>query len=248
MQVTELLVALDPNGLCVLTLNRPALCNALSPEMILALRKAVDEIAENPHCRCVVLRGAGGSFCSGFDLKARDRARSLLAPGFTAATITALTQLPQPVIAAVHGHCMTGGLELALAADFIVAADDAHFADTHAKWGMRAGWGLTQRLPRRVGIALAKDMMFTGRELSGAEAAAAGLATRCVPSDQFEAAVNDMIALILERSSGALRWIKTQVDGGVHMELGQALQFDLAQRSQDASGTDSKLKQSGWIK
>src|SRR6185295_17326476 len=89
--------------------------------------------------------------------------------------------------AAVHGHCYTGALELALGADLIVAAESARFADTHGKWGMAPTWGMSQRLPRRIGEARAKGMMLTGRVVSGQEAVAIGLAHACFPDQAFEA-------------------------------------------------------------
>ena len=104
---------------------------------------------------------------------------------FQAETLDAIEQLPQPVIAAVQGHCYTGSLELALACDLMVAAENAKFADTHGKWGMSPTWGMSQRLPRRIGLLAAKEMMFSGRIVSGTEAAAIGLANRCVPDDRL---------------------------------------------------------------
>ena len=203
MSETPLLVEYA-GRLATLTLNRPDQRNALSPEVFLALREAVDEIGGREDIGCVILGATGPSFCAGYDLKARARAKTALPAGFAAATINALAALPQPVIAEVRGHCFTGGMELALAADFIVASDTARFVDTHARWSMRAAWGLTQRLPRRVGLSLAKDMMFTGREFRGAEAVTIGLATRCVPDAELEAETRRAAAAILERDREVL--------------------------------------------
>ena len=234
--------------LATLTLNRPDQLNALSPEIILALRAAIDEIAGREDIGCVILRGAGASFCSGYDLKARERARAMLPPGFAAGAITALAALPQPVIAAVRGHCFTGGLELALAADFIIAADTARFADTHARWSMRAAWGLTQRLPRRIGESLAKDMMFTGRELGGAQALAVGLAARCVPDADLESAAQSCARSILERDQAVVRWIKDQVAVGADLALADALEREAKHRPSGTAQTDARLRESGWKK
>src|SRR5439155_10360002 len=130
---------------------------------------------------CVVLRGAGRSSSAGNDFRAIERGERAPSPTYQAETLEAIEALPQPVIAAVHGHCYTGALELALACDVLVAAESARFADTHGKWAMSPTWGMTQRLPRRVGPLRAKEMMFTGRVVTGEEAAAIGLANRCVP-------------------------------------------------------------------
>jgi len=236
------------DGLATLTLNRPDQLNALSPEVFQALRIAVDEIAAREDIGCVILQGAGRAFCSGFDLKSRERAKTVLPFGFAAATITALSKLPQPVIAAVRGHCFTGGMELALAADFIVAADTARFADTHARWSMRAAWGLTQRLPRRVGGSLAKELMFTGREFGAAEAVAIGLAVRCVPDADLESEVKTIAQSILGRDQAVLRWIKDQVAIGFELPLDEALEREIKHRPASRSQTDARLRESGWTK
>jgi len=236
----------DEGGLAILTLNRPDQLNALSPELFLALREAVDDIAASAAVSCVLIRGAGRSFCAGFDLKARERSRATLPADFGARLLADLAALPQPVIAAVHGHCFTGGLELALAADFIIAAETTRFCDTHAKWGMRAAWGMTQRLPRRIGAAAAKDMMFTGRELSGREALALGLASRCVPDDELETAALACARAVLERSAGVVRWIKDQVDGGADLTLDEALAREASHRPDERAEMLARLEKGGW--
>jgi enoyl-CoA hydratase len=103
-------------------------------------------------------------------------------------------------VAVVHGHCVTGGLELALAADLILAAESARFADTHARFGLAATWGLTQRLPRRIGPYRAREMMFTGRVFGGREAAEIGLASRCVPDADLESATAELVESITRGS------------------------------------------------
>ena len=104
------------------------------------------------------------------------------------------------MITAVHGHCYTGALELALAGDIIVAAEGARFADTHAKWALTPVWGMSQRLPRRVGPYKAREMMFTCRTYSGREAAEIGLANICVPDNEFDAQLEALSAQILANS------------------------------------------------
>jgi enoyl-CoA hydratase/carnithine racemase len=115
--------------------------------------------------------------------------------------IERLANLPVPVISAVHGHCYTGALELALVGDIILAAESAKFADTHAKWALTPVWGLSQRLPRRVGTYKAREMMFTCRTYSGRQAEAMGLANSCVPDADFDAALNALTAEILVNSA-----------------------------------------------
>src|SRR5690606_17465752 len=121
-------------------------------------------------------------------------------PSFQADVIEALANLPQPVITAVHGHCYTGALELALAGDLTVAAASAKFADTHSRWALTPVWGMSQRLPRRVGPSKARGMMSTARTYTGAGAAAMGLANWCVPDEQFEAELDKLAKSILANS------------------------------------------------
>jgi enoyl-CoA hydratase len=219
----------DEDGVATLTLNRPEVLNAISAESFRELRAHIDAIAAClDEVGCVVLRGAGRSFCAGADLKAfKDRKPTDPDPTpFNRATMVALSALPQPFIAAVHGHCMTGGLELALTADLIIAADNTRFADSHQKWGLHAGWGLTQRLPRRVGAAVAKELMFSGRELLADEALRIGLVNRVVALEALHAEVQAFAARIAAHPRGVTRWVKAMIDGGADLPLAEALAFE----------------------
>lgn len=161
----------DDAGLCILTLNRPDKHNTLNQEIFKSLRREPGALETDQAIGCVVLRGAGRSFCAGHDLSdpppkdplGRVRAQSLVLERFA--------KLRQPVIASIQGYCFTGGLELALSADFIIAANSAQFADTHGKLGFVPGWGLSQRLPGRIGQAHALELMLTSLRYSGREAA-----------------------------------------------------------------------------
>jgi enoyl-CoA hydratase/carnithine racemase len=185
-----------------LTLNRPDKLNSLNVGVFEALNEAVRKLAADPGgCAVVVLRGAGRCFSAGHDLSDIAAGERLPEPNFQGKVIERLASLPMPVITAVHGHCYTGALELALAGDLILAAESAKFADTHAKWALTPVWGLSQRLPRRVGSAKAREMMFTCRTYSGGEAEAMGLANTCVPDDGFDAAIDALVAEIAANSS-----------------------------------------------
>jgi len=229
----------------VLTLNRPNQLNALSPALMRALRITADELASATDVDCVVILGAGRAFCAGVDIKAM-MAGDKLPLEYGGQMIGAIEALPQPVIVGVHGICFTGGLELALGADFIIAAEGARFSDTHAKWGMHASYGLTQRLPRRIGPAAAKDMMFSGREVSGREALALGLVTRCVPDAELEATALACAREIADRSPASVRWIKDQVNVGGAMPLADALAYEVTHRPKSGDGTAARLAAAGW--
>ena len=191
----------DRGGAAHLILNRPDKLNSLNVEVFLALDAHVDTIARDPgKVGVVVLRGAGRCFSAGHDLGDIAAGEKLPRPHFQSDVIEKLSTLPLPVISAVHGHCYTGALELALAGDLILASESAKFADTHAKWALTPVWGMSQRLPRRIGTAKAREMMFTCRTYSGAEAAAMGLANACVPDDRFETALDALVAEITANS------------------------------------------------
>ena len=207
--MTEALVLrTDDAGVCTLTLNRPDKLNALTPGVFVALRAHLDAVAVDDTVRCVVLAGAGRSFCAGHDLgsiAAHERAPS---KHYEPETVDALEALPQPTIARLHGHCFTGGLELALGCDLLVAAQSTTLGDTHGQWGLVPVWGMSVRLPERVGVATAKQLMFTSRRISGSEAAAIGLVDRCVPDDDLDATVAELAAEICANSPGTNRIVK----------------------------------------
>jgi len=199
--VTDKVLREDKGGLAILTLNRPEKLNSLNVEVFEDLHAHVRALAgETERVGCVVLRGAGRCFSAGHDLGDIAAGERLPRPNFQSHVIEALASLPQPVVAAVHGHCYTGALELALAGDIILASAGAKFADTHAKWALTPVWGLSQRLPRRIGRAKAHEMMLTCATFSGAEAAAMGLANRCFPDESFAADVEAFCRQILENS------------------------------------------------
>lgn len=193
------------DGLTTLTLNRPDKLNAMNVPAFVALREHVDAIAADSSVGCVVLEGAGRSFCAGHDLDSIAEGEHPPAKNFTPETIDALESLPQPVVGKLHGHCFTGGLELALACDILIAADDTKLGDTHGQWGLVPIWGMSVRLPERVGMSRAKQLMFTSRRFSGAEAAEMGLVDQAVPADQLDATVDALVAEILANSWGTNR-------------------------------------------
>ena len=196
----------DADGIATLTLNRPDKLNALSPALFVELRAHIDALAsETDRVGCVVLTGAGRAFSAGNDLGEIAAGRRAPTPHFQAETIDALEALPQPVIGKVRGHCLTGALELVLGCDVIVAGESASFGDTHGRWGMAPVWGMSVRLPERVGRSMAKVMMFTGRPVPGPEAARVGLADRCVPDDELDAAVAEWAGAIVANSWGTSR-------------------------------------------
>lgn len=199
--MADLVLRTDKDGAATLTLNRPDKLNALNVALFQELDAAVRRLAtETDKVGLVIVRGAGRCFCAGHDLSDIAAGERLPEPFYQSKVIERLANLPQPVISAVHGHCYTGGLELALAGDLVFAAEGARFADTHAKWALTPVWGMSQRLPRRVGTYRARELMFTCRTVMGPEAATLGLADFCVPDAEFDERLDKLAADILANS------------------------------------------------
>jgi enoyl-CoA hydratase/carnithine racemase len=241
--MTELVLRSDVDGVATLTLNRPDALNALSPNLFVELRGHVESIANDPeNVGCVVLRGAGRSFCAGNDLRAIQNGEEAPSPTYQADTVNMIENLPQPVIAEVRGHCYTGGLELALSCDLLIASDTAKFSDTHGKWGMTPRWGMSQRLPRRIGALKAKEMSFTARAYNGAEAAAMGLANHCIADDQLEAFVNAMAADIVANSWHSARGNKMLYNRGQDYTFHDGLAFEMAESPGRGPDSEERIK------
>jgi enoyl-CoA hydratase len=199
--MSQLVLRVDQQGATTLTLNRPDKLNALNVELFIELDSHIAQLErQTERVGLVIVRGAGRCFSAGHDLGDISTGEKLPRPHFQSSVIERLANLPQPVITAVHGHCYTGALELALAGDLIFAADGAKFGDTHAKWALTPVWGLSQRLPRRVGTYKAREMMFTCRTYSGRQAEQIGLANFCVPDDQFDTELQALATQILANS------------------------------------------------
>lgn len=204
----ELVTRTDSQGVATLTLNRPHKLNALTPGSFVALRGHLDAIAADDSVGCVVLCGAGRSFCAGHDLESIATGERAPSRHFESETVDALERLPQPTIARIHGHCFTGGLELALACDLLIAAESTTLGDTHGQWGLVPVWGMSVRLPERVGRSTAKELMFTSRRIDGRTAAAIGLVDRCVPDDELADAVGALAGEVVANSRGTNRIVK----------------------------------------
>ncbi|MDP6564585.1 MAG: enoyl-CoA hydratase/isomerase family protein [Alphaproteobacteria bacterium] len=195
-----------------ITLNRPQAMNALTTELLGELGEALEAIAGDDGISVMVLSGAGRAFSAGVDLKAL-RAKGIdissgnVGDDLNNAALRVLTlveTMPQATIAKVNGFCFTGGMELMLAHDIAMVAEEAKLGDTHAILGFRPSWGMTQRLPRRVGQMRARELSFTARTFGGVEAAAIGLALEAVPAAELDARVETLAQAIAANSPGAI--------------------------------------------
>jgi enoyl-CoA hydratase len=202
-----LLVGVE-DGVATVTLNRPEARNALSHDLLGALQAAMAELAGRDEVGAVILTGADPAFCAGLDLKELGTSSRLLAGGHApdAASNHPWTPLGKPLIGAVNGVAVTGGLELALNCDFLIASERAMFADTHARVGVMPGWGLTVLLPQRVGFAMARRMSFTGDFVDAATALRAGLVTEVVDHVELMPAARRIAATVVANNRpGVLR-------------------------------------------
>jgi len=217
-----------------LTLHRPEALNALTPGMLAELATHLAAAGADPEVRAVVLTGVGRAFSAGVDLKSL-RAESAddgdvgeLVNSRAREVIRLLTTLPKVVVAKVNGFCFTGALELALACDLVVAAEEAKLGDTHAKWGLRPTWGMSQRLVRLVGVARARELSYTARTFTGADAAAWGLAVRAVPLAELDAAVAELLAAVVANSPGSLAAYKDLYREALDLGLTDGLAYEAA--------------------
>ncbi|MFT4560908.1 MAG: enoyl-CoA hydratase [Gammaproteobacteria bacterium] len=237
----ELLLELS-NDTATVTMNRPEALNAITPLMLEELNTAFDAIGKNSDIRFVILTGAGRAFSAGVDLKALGGRR--LENGKVGdildlparAVIEKIELLPVPVIARVNGFCFTGALELALACDLMVVADKARIGDTHAKWGLRPTWGMSQRLKRRVGIAKARELSFTARTLTGQMAVELGLANVVAPLAELDTVVAALIGEMRPNSAESFVAYKDLYRAAENQGLASGLSFEAGN---DYTFTDS---------
>jgi len=235
------LVQLTTEGrVATLTLNRPDSLNALTPDLFAEGCEALDQVAGNRDIGVLVLAGAGRAFCAGADLKIFRSFTAEQGQEFTALAdrfTRTLETMPQATIARVHGVCFTGGLEVALACDLLVASEEARFADTHAKFGIVPMWGLSQRLPRRVGLQRAREMSFTAREVSGQEAVALGLALEAVPPADLDARIQALADSILATSAKSVAIYKKMYRFSQNCFLDEGLDYERNMRYRSAPRT-----------
>jgi enoyl-CoA hydratase/carnithine racemase len=214
-----------------LVLNRPDAMNAVTVALARALEAGVRDLSVVVDV--IVIRGAGGNFCVGGDVpeldRLRRRGRAALAELFVAfrRALTAITEVPVPVVAVVEGNAVAGGFELVQACDLTVAATDARLADIHARFGQIPAGGGTQRLTRIVGPARALGLILTGDRISGSEAAAWGLVYRAVPPEYLEQAVADVVGQLTSGSRAALAASKYLVRAGPEVPLEEGLDLEL---------------------
>jgi enoyl-CoA hydratase len=215
-------------GVAVVTLNRPEAMNALSRGLRAQLAQVMRELDDDEKVRVVILTGAGErAFTAGLDLKELGADTANLgaanAEDARANPVKAVEQCRKPVIGAINGVAITGGFELALACDILIAADNARFADTHARVGIMPGWGMSQKLSRTIGISRAKELSLSGNFLDAKTACEWGLVNRVVPSGELLSAARALAADIASADPAMVQAYKALIDEGYAQSFGEAL-------------------------
>jgi len=209
----------------LITLNRPEVMNAINKGMNQDVCDALDEVERDKNIDVVIFTGAGRAFCTGLDLKDIEKEKGL--PILTASMMAKTLRMSKPTIAAVNGFAITGGFELALSCDIIIASEKAMFADTHSRVGVLPGAGLSQLLPRLVGIKKAKELSFTGNFMNAQEALQFGLVNRVVHPSQLLPAAERLADDIISVDQRTVRKLKDIIDKGEGMTLDDALMMEI---------------------
>lgn len=211
------------NGVATITINRPKKLNALNQETILEILSALDDAEKDANVRVVVITGAGDrAFSAGADIsgmKGRTPLDSRRSSQLGQQMMNRVEDLEKPVIAAINGYALGGGLELAMACDFRIASENARLGQPEINIGLIPGWGGTQRLPRFVGKALAKEMIFTGKMIVAKTAERVGLVNTVVPADQLKSAVKQLAEELTDKPPVAIKLAKQLINNSTETNL-----------------------------
>jgi len=218
------------NQAALLTFNRPEVLNALNTTVATESLEALQSIQNDPDVRVLILTGAGRAFVAGADIaemEAKNAETARIYSELGHRFMNTLQDLPQPVIAAINGFALGGGLEVALACDIRIASESAQFGLPETILGIIPGWGATQRTARLVGAAKTKEMIFTGMRVKAPEALAMGLINRIVPDEALMDTVFEMAASMCRQGQTALRAAKQVINKGMDLGLNEALRLEI---------------------
>ena len=217
-------------GVATITINRPEALNAFSAEVVSEILQAIEDVKADESVRVVVLTGAGErAFSAGADIKAMKgmnalKARELSQMGER--LCSALENLEKPVIAAINGYALGGGLEVAMACDIRLASDNARMGQTEINIGLIPGWGGTQRLTRLIGATKAKELIFTGKMIDAKTAEQLGLVNMVVPQDKFRETVRQFALELAQKAPVALKVAKALINKGAEISLDAAIALE----------------------
>ena len=215
-------------------LNRPERMNAITIDLLKELKDALLSINKDESLSVIILTGAGKAFSAGVDLRQLEANGTDVSSGGVGKeldkhaneVIKLLEESPKAIISKINGFCFTGGLELALAADLIYIANEAKLGDTHAILGFRPSWGLTQRLPKYIGIARAKELSFTAKTISGIQAVEYGIALESLPREELDSRVNEIALKISKNSPNSIRAYKDLYAAASNKGLAEGLEYE----------------------
>ncbi|MCH2173932.1 enoyl-CoA hydratase/isomerase family protein [Myxococcota bacterium] len=235
--------------IATITLNRPENRNSMTPEVLVGLGDAVDRVRADSDIRCVVLTGRGQSFCAGADFKSREPLGDGSDDVYTApnerayatyAHFLSLLEIEVPIVAAMQGHAIGGGLGLALVCDLRVANREARFGANFVRLGLHPGMATTYLLPRLMGVPRATELLLTGRILDGAEAAEMGLVHYAVEVENVLARANELAREIASAAPLAVRWTKQSIYRGLNWDPVSAARFEAHVQSRTFETEDSR--------
>ena len=217
--------------IALLTLNRPESMNALSTELRKSIEEAFSELRNDPSIRVAILTGAGRAFCAGLDLKELAQGKGMIADlsekrRARINLTTPMKEFGQPVIGAINGPAITGGFELALGCDILIASTKARFADTHARVGIIPGSELSQKLSRLLGIYRAKEISLTGNYIDAQQALEWGLVNRVVAPEELLPTCRKIARDMISCPQDMIQKYKKLIDDGFHMTLGEGLDLE----------------------
>jgi len=215
------------DGIATITINRPAVLNAMSEGTVGEVLAILEDAEKDESVKIIVITGAGEkSFCTGLDLKSVKDITVVKAVETTRRgqkLTLAVEELGKPVIAAINGYALGGGLELAMACDIRIASENARLGQTELNVGLIPGWGGTQRLPRLVGKGIAKELIFTGKMIDAKTAERLGIVNMVVPSENLKSAVEGLAKEIMSKSPIAMKLVKELVNSSIETDLGTGL-------------------------
>ena len=219
-------------NLAIAAINRPEALNALNGTVLQELSPVVAEVENDAEVRAFILTGEGRAFVAGADIgeqSALDVASARKFSQFGSSIFRRIEKLEIPTIAAVNGFCLGGGCELAMSFDIILASEKAKFGQPEVGLGITPGFSGTQRLPRRVGVAKAKELLFSGRMITAAEAEKIGLVNAVYPAEELMNATMEMAKSFTKNAPVAIKYVKASVDRGMQMDIdgGIALENEL---------------------
>lgn len=244
---------LDREGpIARLVLNRPAQLNAINRQMLEDLSSACETIEGNPSIKVVTLAGEGRAFCAGADLRTVQEVSATPQKWeefnrLWHRTFNRIEALPVPVVAGVHGMALAGGLELTMVADLVIADEAARLGDQHANFGLVAGGGGTQRLPRLIGLRRAKELMLLGHWLSAREALEWGLINRVVPAGQLREKLNELAGQLASLSGSANRTVKLLANRGLDLPLADGLELEIRGAGEHMQSADAREGLSAFV-